>query len=212
MQGGDPSGTGTGGVSAFADKDGHCWCGFNAFQDEYNDRLVHDARGTLSMANSGPNSNKSQFFFALKACPHLNRKHTMFGKVVGGQAVLDRLEEHGERLAEEAKIHGKAKSAAINILAAIVLKDPVSDVDAELLSDIRSKLATRKPSTDDNANGPPSAVAATPAAVGVGKYLAPRGGPSSLLQVGAGSATGGGGEGGGPPLKKKKKKMNLDDW
>ncbi|KAL5111953.1 hypothetical protein TcWFU_004363 [Taenia crassiceps] len=77
IQGGDPSGTGLGGDSA--------WGG--SFPDEFRDSLKHDARGVLSMANSGPNTNKSQL-----PCPQLNRKHTVFGKVVGGLDTLDKVE------------------------------------------------------------------------------------------------------------------------
>ena len=53
IQTGDPSGTGTGGESAFGGK---------PFKDEFDSRLIHNERGIVSMANSGPNTNKSQFF------------------------------------------------------------------------------------------------------------------------------------------------------
>ena len=66
---------------------------FNEFPDDFNERLLHDGRGMLSMANSGKNTNKSQFFFTLKPCPHLNRKHAVLGRVVGGHAVPDRLDK-----------------------------------------------------------------------------------------------------------------------
>uniref|UniRef100_A0A5K3EZD8 RING-type E3 ubiquitin transferase n=1 Tax=Mesocestoides corti TaxID=53468 RepID=A0A5K3EZD8_MESCO len=72
IQGGDPTGTGLGGDSA--------WGG--NFADEFNDTLKHDSRGTLSMANSGPNTNRSQFFITFRPCPQLNKKHTVFGKLV----------------------------------------------------------------------------------------------------------------------------------
>ena len=63
------------------------------FEDEPSDHLHHDKRGVLSMANSGKNSNKSQFFITFGPTPHLNRKHTVFGRVVGGGSVLDAMEE-----------------------------------------------------------------------------------------------------------------------
>ena len=62
--------------------------------------LRHDARGVLSMANSGkPDSNGSQFFVTYKACPHLDGRHTVFGRVIGGHDTLDRMERAkvGER-------------------------------------------------------------------------------------------------------------------
>ncbi|WVZ62112.1 hypothetical protein U9M48_011897 [Paspalum notatum var. saurae] len=84
-QGGDFSkGDGSGGESIYGGK----------FPDE-NFRLMHDQPGLLSMANSGPNSNGSQFFITFKALPHLNGKHVVFGKVVSGIALLKKLEAVG---------------------------------------------------------------------------------------------------------------------
>jgi len=74
IQGGDPTGTGRGGVSAWG----------APFADEIAGRLSHDGRGVLSMANSGPKTQGSQFFVLFKSAPHLDKKHTIFGRVVGG--------------------------------------------------------------------------------------------------------------------------------
>ena len=83
IQGGDPDGTGRGGESIFGKK----------FEDELHPSLPHLGRGVLSMANSGPNNNGSQFFITFKSCPHLDGKHSVFGKVTDSSlSVLDKLE------------------------------------------------------------------------------------------------------------------------
>jgi len=80
IQGGDPTGTGKGGKSSFE--------GGRSFKDEFDSRLTHKGPGIVSMANSGKNTNKSQFFVSLKSCEHLNNKHSLFGRVVGGLELL----------------------------------------------------------------------------------------------------------------------------
>ena len=80
IQGGDPTGTGTGGP------------GYK-FEDEVDGNpLVHDT-GVISMANSGPNTNGSQFFITHSPQPHLNGNHTVFGKVIEGQDVVDTIKQ-----------------------------------------------------------------------------------------------------------------------
>ncbi len=85
IQGGDPTGTGKGGASVF--KNGA------PFKDEFRQHLHHGERGILAMANRGENTNTSQFYITYRAAPHLNNKHTVFGRVVGGERTLDTLEQ-----------------------------------------------------------------------------------------------------------------------
>jgi cyclophilin family peptidyl-prolyl cis-trans isomerase len=79
IQGGDPTGTGSGGPGY-------------TFEDEFNDHPVE--RGALAMANAGPNTNGSQFFVVTaEACPWLDGKHTVFGRVTEGMDVVDTISQ-----------------------------------------------------------------------------------------------------------------------
>jgi peptidyl-prolyl cis-trans isomerase B (cyclophilin B) len=80
IQGGDPTGTGRGGP------------GYR-FEDEVADNPLRHERGVISMANAGPNTNGSQFFITHSPQPHLDGKHTVFGKVVKGLEVMDDIEQ-----------------------------------------------------------------------------------------------------------------------
>ncbi|KAH0477103.1 MAG: hypothetical protein KVP17_003960 [Porospora cf. gigantea B] len=109
VQGGDPEGTGRGGVPAFS--------GVETFGDEFRAKLRHTGRGVLSMANSGPNTNKSQFFLTFASAEHLNDKHTIFGRLVGGKETLAALE------ALRTNQEGRPK-APPRIVEVIIYSDP----------------------------------------------------------------------------------------
>lgn len=80
---GDPSNTGKNGKSIWGEK----------FDDEFKENLKHNERGIVSMANSGTNSNMSQFFITYSAQPALDLKYTIFGRVIDGFEALDELEK-----------------------------------------------------------------------------------------------------------------------
>ena len=82
IQGGDPTGTGMGGESIWG----------SPFEDEVTPVAKFDGPGILAMANSGPNTNGSQFFITCAKTPWLNMRHTIFGEVVSGLEVVQKIE------------------------------------------------------------------------------------------------------------------------
>ncbi|RWS03992.1 Peptidyl-prolyl cis-trans isomerase-like 2 [Dinothrombium tinctorium] len=122
LQGGDPTGTGRGGESAWKEP----------FKDEFKSYLVHQGRGVLSMANSGKDANTSQFFITFRSCRHLDKKHTIFGKLVGGLETLDKI--------EQIETDEKDKPVKeVKIMKAVVFIDPFQQVD-DYLAEERLKL------------------------------------------------------------------------
>jgi peptidylprolyl isomerase len=98
IQGGDPTGTGRGGESLWGGK----------FDDEFSSKVRFDRKGLLAMANAGPGTNGSQFFITTAETPWLNDRHTIFGEVVNGYDVIQKIEDcqkgYGDRPVQEQKI------------------------------------------------------------------------------------------------------------
>jgi len=125
IQTGDPSGTGSGGESYWG----------TPFRDEHDMKgaAKHDTRGILAMANKGANTNGSQFYLTFKSTPHLDKKHTVFGKLVGGDDVLDAL----ENLPVKPGTDRPARS--VRITEVIIYQDPFDEYKKRLAK----KLAKR---------------------------------------------------------------------
>ncbi|XP_047481206.1 RING-type E3 ubiquitin-protein ligase PPIL2-like [Penaeus chinensis] len=135
IQGGDPEGTGKGGESIWG----------KAFKDEFRPNLSHKGRGVLSMANSGPDTNKSQFFITYRSCAHLDGKHTIFGRVVGGLSTLSGMEA----------IETDNKDVPIEdiiIQETTVFVDPFKEADVELAEERRLEIEKRKAEEDELKN------------------------------------------------------------
>lgn len=203
IQGGDPTGTGRGGTSIWGKN----------FADEFDGPLTHDARGIMSMANKGKNTNSSQFFILYRAAKHLDNKHTIFAKVVGGLDVL-------------AKMEAVPTDGSDRPLNKIVIKDAVVFVDPfeEFMKEKSQKekeeaekeAVKRMGGTDDDkttwtgkrirADG---SVSGDGAAAGVGKYL------KAALQNQRGEEEDTGVDTWEEPAKKKVKTGgfgNFDNW
>ena len=187
IQGGDPTGTGKGGDSMWG----------KPFEDEFKSNLVHQGRGILSMANSGKDTNKSQFFITFRSCRHLDNKHSVFGRIVGGMDTL--------RAMEEVETNSKDEPVkAMTIVKASVFIDPFEELDKE-----EERLATEK-----EENKQSKQLARTEPEVklkvhkqGIGKYIAPSTLKRSQTETGVSDR----------PNKNKKSKIgtgfgNFDAW
>ncbi len=125
VQGGDPAGDGTGGESYFHE----------CFEDEILPTLTHDRKGVLSMANKGPNTNTSQFFLTLDDCQYIDKKYTIFGRLVGGFATLDKI---GQSLIDL----NQKPIKEIKIISTIVYGNAYREVIRELLGKEKVKELT----------------------------------------------------------------------
>ncbi|XP_076023616.1 RING-type E3 ubiquitin-protein ligase PPIL2 [Genypterus blacodes] len=193
IQGGDPTGTGTGGESAFG----------KPFIDEFRPNLSHTGRGVLSMANSGPNTNKSQFFITFRSCPYLDRKHTVFGRVVGGFEALTAMEN------VEADPKTDKPKSEIKLLNATVFVDPYEEADAQIAAE-REKEIQREQEERDQVNMRAEKASKDQAPKtfkqGVGKYINPATKKLPAPQDDSGPSTS------GVPAKKAKGKTSLGDF
>ncbi|XP_037536741.1 RING-type E3 ubiquitin-protein ligase PPIL2 [Nematolebias whitei] len=124
IQGGDPTGTGTGGESFWG----------QPFKDEFRPNLSHTGRGILSMANSGPNTNKSQFFITFRSCTYLDRKHSVFGRVVGGFEVLTAMES------VDCDPKTDKPKSDIQLVSTTVFVDPYEEADAQIAAERLKEL------------------------------------------------------------------------
>ncbi|XP_076452779.1 RING-type E3 ubiquitin-protein ligase PPIL2-like [Babylonia areolata] len=132
IQGGDPAGTGRGGESAWGE----------AFKDELKPNLVHSGRGVLSMANNGPNTNKSQFFFTFRSARHLDGKHAVFGRLVGGLETLDAM----EKVEVDKKDRPKEE---IRIESCTIFVNPYEEADEQLAQEREEEAARLKAEEED---------------------------------------------------------------
>ncbi|KAI9827737.1 MAG: Peptidyl-prolyl cis-trans isomerase cyp8 [Thelocarpon impressellum] len=171
IQGGDPTGTGKGGTSVWG----------RNFNDEFDGPLTHDARGVVSMANKGKNTNSSQFFITYRAAKHLDRKHTIFGKVVGGLDTLSRL--------EKAHTEGERPVEPIVIQEVVVFVDPFEEFqrarrERDEAERAREEVRRRGGTEDERVTW-------------TGKRLRADGAPEGGAEGGVGRYLRAGGEGGG---------------
>uniref|UniRef100_A0A914UY15 RING-type E3 ubiquitin-protein ligase PPIL2 n=2 Tax=Plectus sambesii TaxID=2011161 RepID=A0A914UY15_9BILA len=158
IQGGDPTGTGQGGESIWG----------KPFKDEFVKAYSHTTRGILSMANKGTDTNQSQFFITFRPCKHLDGKHTIFGRVVGGMDVLTEI----ERVETDKKTDKPLKD--VIFMASQVFVDPFEEAEASIKKEREAiKNKTAQAAKSDAAKSDASADKPKAFKTGVGKYIRP---------------------------------------
>ena len=184
-QGGDTTaGDGTGGVSIY---------GGGTFDDEDTSSYSHNARGVLSMANAGPNTNGSQFFFTFAAADHLTGKHTVFGRILGADS-MDVLSEI-ERLPAD---KGDRPLTQLSIASTTVMVNPFARLEQAKLDAAKEKAKQLEAVEAAKARMAEGEASKGPGAVG--KYLKIP--PRPAMATGAGAL----------PRKKKKKASGYGDF
>jgi len=130
IQSGDPTGTGAGGESYWG----------TPFRDEHDLKgaAKHDARGIVAMANKGPGTNGSQFYITFKPTPNLDKKHTVFGKLVGGENVLNAL----EKLPLKDGTERPAKP--VRISEVVIFQDPFEEYKTRLAKKLAKRAEAEK--------------------------------------------------------------------
>ncbi|XP_075574332.1 RING-type E3 ubiquitin-protein ligase PPIL2 isoform X4 [Pelecanus crispus] len=189
IQGGDPTGTGTGGESYWG----------KPFKDEFKPNLSHTGRGVLSMANSGPNTNKSQFFITFRSCAYLDKKHTVFGRVVGGFETLTAMEN------VESDPKTDRPKEEIRIQTTTVFVDPYEEADAQVAAE-REKVQLEEEAAKTKAEVvPPKKEVQTPKTYrqGIGKYINMAAAKHSMEDDGPSTST---------AAKKEKKSTGFGDF
>jgi peptidyl-prolyl cis-trans isomerase-like protein 2 len=154
-----------GGKAKDGEDDESIWGG--AFTDEFDDRLKHTGVGVLSMANSGTNTNRQQFFITFKSCNHLDRKHSIFGNIIDGTDLLAAME----------KVPADKKERPIDpikIIATEIIVNPAKEAE-ELENKRLQELAEARKAKEDLRKGiiQPKAKASETASTknDVGRYL-----------------------------------------